>query len=153
MKSIPRLIGLLACLLPTAVEAGRSCSFGGVVSVAFGSYNVFSATALDSAGSVTYTCSGFAGGDPLRIDFSRGGAPSYNPRRLSKTGGTLNYNLYTDAARSIIWGDASGGTSNYALTGTGNNATITLNIYGRIPALQNAAVGAYTDTITMTMDF
>lgn len=114
MKNLRQMIiGLAAaCLLPSAARAGANCSFGSIVSVAFGSYNVFSATALDSAGSVTYTCSGFSSGDPARIDFSRGGAPSYTPRRLSKAGATLNYNLYQDAARSIIWGDASGGTSN-----------------------------------------
>jgi spore coat protein U-like protein len=74
----------------------------------------------------------------------------------------LNYNLYTTAARTVVWGDGSGSTATvpaylaaFALNG---NQTLAFNnpnltIYGRIPPNQTAATGLYADTITVTLTF
>jgi spore coat protein U-like protein len=62
----------------------------------------------------------------------------------------LNYNLYTDSAWTIVWGDGSGISSIQSVAG---NSTTTLNVYGQIPAGQDAAVGNYTDTIIATVTF
>lgn len=44
------------------------------------------------------------------------------------------------------------GTSRYSATSVANT-NVNVTIYGRIPARQDAAVGAYTDTITVTITF
>ena len=44
------------------------------------------------------------------------------------------------------------GTSRYSATSVANT-NVNVTIYGRIPARQDAAVGAYTDTITGTITF
>jgi spore coat protein U-like protein len=68
-----------------------------------------------------------------------------------KSGGNiLNYNLYTSAARIVVWGDGSGGSSTMSVN---RNNTTTLSVFGQIPAGQDAAVGAYTDNITTTISF
>jgi spore coat protein U-like protein len=53
----------------------------------------------------------------------------------------LNYSLYTDAARTINWGNTTGNE----LTGTGNAS---INVYGQIAAGQSVAPGTYTDTVS-----
>ena len=62
----------------------------------------------------------------------------------------LNYNLYTDAARTVVWGNGSGTSS---IQTVARNRTTTLNVYGQIPAGQDAVVGNYTDTILATVTF
>jgi spore coat protein U-like protein len=153
----PRACGLAAALLapvvamPSGGTAAPTCSIDNVSNVAFGSYDVFSPAPVDTTGSVTYSCSGAGESDLVAIELSRGGAPSYFPRQLSTGGLTLDYNLYREAARTNVWGDGSGGTSRYTLVGTGNNDTVVVTLYGRIPALQNASVGTYGDTLTVTL--
>ena len=62
---------------------------------------------------------------------------------------TLNYNLYTTNTRTTVWGDSTAGTSKVNANGT----IVAKTVYGRIPALQNAFVGSYSDTITVTIAF
>ena len=127
-----------------------SCTIS-AVGVSFGTYNVFGASPLDSTGSVTYNCTGIVAASRITIDLSRGGAPTFNPRQMLKSGETLNYNLYTNAARTTIWGDATSGTSQYGpFTPI---ATGTRTIYGRIPISQDASAGSYTDTVVATINF
>ncbi len=133
-----------------AAEGAVSCTLS-AVGVSFGTYNVFSASPLDSTGSVTYNCSGITGSSSITINLSKGGATSFNPRQMKKSLETLNYNLFTDAARSTIWGDATSGTSRYGPIKPVSSNTIT--IYGRIPAGQDVSAGAYTDTVVATLNF
>jgi spore coat protein U-like protein len=66
------------------------------------------------------------------------------------TAGTadLDYNLYSDAARLIVWGDGVS-ASDVSASGT----SVDLPIYGRIPARQNVKAGVYVDTITITVSY
>ncbi|MDO8684810.1 MAG: spore coat U domain-containing protein [Armatimonadota bacterium] len=118
--------------------------------VSFGNYNVFSVTPLDTTGTVTYRCGTERN---IRISLNRGGAATFNPRRMLKGSEALNYNLYRDAARTTIWGDGTGGTQVYFDANPPNNQNVTVNIFGRIPAGQDVTAGSYTNTITATIDF
>jgi spore coat protein U-like protein len=150
-RSIALWLPLL--MLPTLSWAVPTCTIDSVVPVSFGGYDVFSPTATDGTGSVTYTCSGAGGADVVAIELSTGGGNSFSPRALAAGINMLDYNLYLDASRSSVWGDTTGGTSRYSLTGTANNDTLVITIYGRIPAQQNAKVGSYSDTVTVTVLF
>ena len=120
--------------------------------LSFGSYNVFSPTPLDSTGSVTYRC-GNSDHD-ITISLDRGGAPTFNPRRMLKGTEPLTFNLYLDAARTTIWGDGTGGTQTFfEHNPQGNNKDITITIYGRVPAGQDVSAGTYTNTVTATINF
>jgi spore coat protein U-like protein len=58
-----------------------------------------------------------------------------------------------------IWGDRTGGS--YVVSGSlkpgpgvGNETrTAIYTVYGRVPALQDAGVGSYSDTIVITLTF
>lgn len=62
----------------------------------------------------------------------------------------LIYNIYSDAARTFIWGD---GTDNSVTISGQTGATGQHPLYGRISARQNVSVGNYSDTIIVTIVF
>jgi spore coat protein U-like protein len=61
----------------------------------------------------------------------------------------LNYNLYTDATQTMVWGDGSAGSSLVADSGTEVDRTV----YGSVPAGQNPYIGVYSDAVTVTLSF
>jgi spore coat protein U-like protein len=152
---IVRVAGACAVLLAHAVapnEAGAACTIS-ATAVNFGTYDVFAAAPDDSVGTVTYRCGN--ADHNVAITLSTGGSGSYAARQLRPASGAdrLNYNLYRDAARSSVWGDGSGGTTYYFIGNPPNNVNVNLSIYGRIAASQDVAIGTYTDTIVVTVNF
>ncbi len=141
-------VGLFILIVtPGPVMAACTISASGVN---FGGYNVFSNTPLDASGTVTFQCSPIAVN--VQVQLSRGGAPSFSPRQMRQGGTTLDYNLYLDVARTIIWGDGTAGTQVYSAL-VGALVDIVVPVYGRVPVRQNVPAGAYTDTITATIVF
>lgn len=132
-------------------EAQATCTITTRTNVAFGTYNVYGATPLDTTGQVRIRCN--AAANPVTVDLSRGNAPSFTPRYMLNGAQQLTYNLYTDALRSIIWGDGTNGSSHYGPTNPPNNSNVNLTIYARIPAGQDVGTGSYTDSITATVNF
>ena len=71
-------------------------------------------------------------------------------------GDTLQYNLYSDATHTTLWGDGTTGGLTVAGTGAGMGAGKVQNstVYGQVlDSATNqtaAASSAYTDTITVT---
>jgi spore coat protein U-like protein len=138
--------GLLA-----AATAEAACTIN-ITAVAFGTYNVFSGSADDATGQITYRCT--APRPPLvRIELDKGGAPTFNPRQMLRSSETLNYNLYLDSTRSTIWGDGTGGTQTYTRALPPLNQNINVSVYGRIPPGQDVSAGSYTATVTATIFF
>jgi spore coat protein U-like protein len=145
------LIGLLYTCSAYAVP---TCALSVVTDVAFGTYDPFNATALDTNGQLNVTCSGSGNTPTFTVSLNTGNLGSYTPRRMSSGPETLNYNLYINTARTTIWGDGTSGTSVVSETRNCKNAGCNYIVYSRIPALQTtAAVGAYSDSITVTLTF
>ena len=143
---------LIALLLPLPARAAVNCSIT-TVGVAFGSYNVYSATTLTSTGSVRFVCSGVGGGGrTVTVRLSRGSAGSYSPRKMFRSAEALTYNLYLNAGGTQIFGDGTGGSVQLSTTIFSNQA-VTTTIFGRIPPGQDVSVGNYTDTIIATINF
>jgi spore coat protein U-like protein len=151
--------GLLAAPLAHAVE---SC----VVSanaVAFGVYDPTAAAPLNGASQVTVDCQGnkFV---PVVITLSTGSG-SYATRQMTSTFDVLQYNLYLDANRSIVFGDGTGGSQSASCTTgvtsgfcigsnpSGTYRRVVLPFYGRITELQNVASGSYSDDLQVTITF
>jgi spore coat protein U-like protein len=76
-------------------------------------------------------------------------------RRMRARLSFLLYQLYTNASRTVIWGDGSGGTSTVNdVVCRGCGRTLTYPIYGRLPGRQFSSVpGIYTDVITAIVTF
>jgi spore coat protein U-like protein len=133
-----------------AAQLAPSCTIS-VVSVAFGTYNVFTVPPADSAGSVTFRCNSAAAN--ISVTLSKGASSTFTPRTMTQVGEALGYNLYLDAARTSVWGDGTGGTSTYTDANPPNNQNVTVPIYGRIPAGQDVCAGLYSDTVLATINF
>jgi spore coat protein U-like protein len=120
--------------------------------LAFGS---FDATApLTSSTNIKVRCSS---GTPYAVKLSAG-AGTFAQRQLSNGTSKLNYNLFTTDALISIWGDGSDSTVFPSGNGTGLSAAQekTHTVYGQLPnsvANQDAPVGSYADTITVTVEY
>jgi spore coat protein U-like protein len=94
---------------------------------------------------------------PYTVKLSSGGG-TFAQRLLTSGSDTLQYNLFTEAGFSNIWGDGIGGTVSVPGLGAGMSATKeqTHTIFGSLPnsaANQDAPVGNYADTITVTVEY
>jgi spore coat protein U-like protein len=69
-----------------------------------------------------------------------------NQRKMASGANTLNYQLYSDSARSVIWGNTVGTDT---VTGVGNGLAIDHTVYGSLPGGQAVPAGDYADTITI----
>lgn len=115
-------------------------------SVNFGGYDTLSVSALDSVGAIRVVCDGLAA---FTVGLGNGGSSAQ--RRLTAGANSLNYNLYSDSTRLLLWADGAG-SAQAGQTGLAGG-TVNLNVYGRIPARQNVPAGAYADSVTVTVTF
>ena len=133
----------LGAALPA--RAAPSCHGISVTPLSFGSYDVYGAAPVDSAGTISYNCPPPAL-PSVTIDlgqfFGNGG------RRMALGFGSefLQYEVYADAARTTVWP-----SSNAIAVPQGNNQSIPF--YGRIFPQQDVSVGTYTDTLVVTFNF
>ena len=78
-------------------------------------------------------------------------------QRLMASGANrLQYNLYTSAAFTTVFGDGTGSTQTTAGTGAGVVTANTVTVFGQLPdnATNQAAIpGSYSDTITVTVSY
>jgi spore coat protein U-like protein len=105
---------------------------------------------IDATSTVTATC---ATGTPWTIALSVGGGAgaTFAVRRMTFGANTMTYSLFTNAARTIVWGNGTAG--NVTVPGTGDGTAQPVTVFGRIPPQVVAASGAYADTITVTITF
>ena len=71
-------------------------------------------------------------------------------RKMTSGANTVNYTLYRDAARTLVWGTTIGTDT---VTGTGNAANQAITIYARTPTQTVPPPGTYTDTVTVTITY
>lgn len=120
-------------------------------SLSFGNYSpgVQATVPLDATGSVSIGCSVSS----VQVTLGEGldPDPSSTPidplRRMSVAGNYLNYNLYEDAARTIVWKDTLPGML------VSGPFPLAVPIYGRVDAGQGPPLGVYSDTILVTVNF
>lgn len=144
------LIASLVAVAAQASLADTSCRFTSVDSVSFGAYDIFSTLPNNNGvGGLTIDCKG-SGNDNFEVGLSTGQSHSYAMRVMKSGGNRLNYNLYTSADRSVVWGDGHGSSQVVTVR---KNKIATLSVFGQIPAGQDAAVGTYTDPIVATVNF
>jgi len=126
----------------------NNCTIG-ATNLSFGTAGVIGG-GINASSSLSVTCTN---NDAWRISLNGGGSGNVAARVMQRTGGggSVNYQLYTDAARSQAWGDGTGGTTR--ATGTGTGLAQTVNVYGRVPAQATPRPGSYGDTVMATIEF
>lgn len=123
--------------------------------VSFGTYDPLSPSSDDASGSVRVRCTLLlALNGSFTVDLSTGSSGSYAGRTMRNGATVLPYNLYTNAARTQIWGNGTGSSARVTRTFAGLLVVDrTIPVYGRILPRQNVRSGPYSDTIVVTVTY
>jgi spore coat protein U-like protein len=139
--------------LSVSATVASTCTISQASALTFTGYDRASTSDLAGTGSMTIACTN--GGTPLTVSFSTGANSSAcdtydsgtNTRCMSDGGsGLLQYDVYTAANHTTLFGRTGASTTSQTSTGT-------LTIYGLIPKNQNAPVGSYSDTLVATINY
>ena len=111
----------------------------------FGTYTAQSGTPLLGTTLLRATCTP---NTTYNIGLNEGTSPgaTVTQRKMVAGAQVLNYQLYSDANHSTIWGNTTGTDT---VTGVGTGLTQDHTVFGSIPASQIIAEGDYGDTITV----
>ena len=124
------------------------CSFT-VINLNFGAIAAAPTVNVDATSTVTATCTS---GTPYSMVLNAGNGRGANVETRKMTSGayTLNYSLYTNAGRTIVWGD---GTRGSPVSNTGSGAAQAITVFGRVFGGQTVPTATYNDTILVTLTF
>lgn len=134
-----------------------SCTIG-TAAVAFNAYDPVNANAAvpdDQTGDIIIRCTKGANG--ITIGLGNGANNSGNQRRMvnrSNPAVTIDYQVYQETGRTIIWGPGDGGSLRSGADMNGSGTSVTVTMFGRIPPHQlTATAGTYGDTLVSTILF
>ena len=144
---------LITCTLVSAPAFATAVCSVSSLGTAFGTYDTLSGSNKDVVGSISVTCTGSIGEAVSYTIALSPGNGNFVARNMQAGSAQLQYNLYSDGARQIIWGDGTGGTSvmsdNYSLPAA--TSTRDYMVYGDIPIQTGPPAGAYLDTVVITL--
>lgn len=134
--------------MQVTANVAPSCQLTAVPTLAFGTLDPLADNLAQA--DITWVCTN---GYNTVITLDGGGSADINARAMSGAG-TLPYQLYTDSARTQIFGD--GVTGNAApVSGVGYASPGNVTVYGRVLQADAAVAvnGNYTDTVQVTIVF
>lgn len=140
-----KYLGILVAIAISIQQAAASCTVS-AQGVQFGLYDALAVGSTESTGAIEVSCNLPTS---YQISLSSGNGV-FTERTMLNSSHALVYNLYTDPSYSFIWGDGSGLTQ--VVSGYTESTTVH-DIYGRIPAKQDVAIGSYSDVIVVTIEF
>ncbi len=151
MAAFPASAATTTSSLSVNATVTANCSVS-TTAVAFGNVNVLSGTNADATGGLSITCTSGTTWS-ASADAGAGTGASLATRKMASGANLLNYALYTDSARTTVWGDAAT-TATVKFSGTGTGAAQASTIYGRIASGQTSVpAGSYADTVTVTVTY
>lgn len=154
------ILGVLACAVPvSAVHA--ACGTSATVTattLAFGTINPLALPA-DSTSTLTLkfknrstTC---VGTSVVTLNAGTGPGATTANRVMTSGANALNYTIYTPPGPpGTVWDNVTGYTTPATTLTKNATTTVTVTMYGRVLSGQSsAAIGNYTDTVTITVTF
>ncbi len=135
--------------MPMSAEVVQRCNVT-ATPMRFTVANPGANTNVDSSATVRVECSAFSF---FLVELDNGENAVGNQRRMvgAYNGGTLNYEIYKNAARTQRWGQGFFGGRLGLIFGTG---AVNFTAYGRIPTVTTFdAADAYYDNIVVTVSF
>jgi spore coat protein U-like protein len=141
-RHLPILAAAVLSVVP-ALASAANCRTTVATSLAFGNYDPFSTVALDAVGQLELRCSAKS---TATVSISAGSSGTFAARQLRSPNGALEYNVFLDAARQVVWNSLNVYFS--------TERTELVPIYARIfPRQIDASAGTYTDTLVVTVEF
>jgi spore coat protein U-like protein len=117
--------------------------------MAFGNYSATNSSPNDATATLAVICTPGTSYD-IALDAGLGTGATTTTRKMGLLTNTVNYQLFRDASRSQNWGN-TGGTD--TVSGSGSGLISNHTIYGRISTGQYVGIGAYVDTVTITVTY
>jgi spore coat protein U-like protein len=125
------------------------CQIDSATDLDFGSSGVLN-TNVDAASAIVVTCTSGTAYD-VGLNAGQGAGAAVATRFMTgPDADTVEYSLYQDAGRTVVWGDTVG-VDTVSATGTGT--TQTYDVFGRVPPQDTPQPGTYSDVITVTVTF
>jgi len=144
---VKKNIGLLLFLMIGKAFAGCIINAS---NLSFGVYqSPYQYSDIVSSSNINLSCDSSSNGNSFGIKLSSGQSENFD-RYLTNNNDKLNYNLYLDNNRSLIFGDGTKGTNMYNGTLSSNN---NINIFAKMTKNQNVSPGNYQDNIIFEVTF
>lgn len=159
-RALMPVIGWLAMTCAAPAHALSTCTVS-ATPLAFGAYDTLSNSPVQINSTVSITCVTILS-LLLPIPYTIALSPSTTSGTMSRamagpSSERLQYNLYTNNSRSIVWGDGSGGSQ--TVTGSVTPSLLSVGVvgshtvYGAITARQIVRPGTYLDSILVTVNY
>ena len=124
-----------------------TCNAATATNLSFPQSSILSSN-VDATSSLSVVCTK---GTPYNIRLDNGlTGTGPTQRKMSFSGSSVTYGLYTNSARTSAWGSTDGTNTN---GGTGTAAAQNYTVYGRVPPQVTPRPGTYSDTVTATVSF
>src|SRR5712671_5170317 len=160
-----RLMGALAaaCLLLSAsgsfattttstftvqITLAATCVINSTSTLDFGTQGVLTAN-VDQTSTIQVQCTNTTPYN-IGLDAGTGSGATVTTRKMTSGGATVNYSLYSDSARTTVWGNTVGTNT---ISGTGSGLAQNNTVYGRVPPQTTPAPATYSDTIVATVTY
>lgn len=130
-----------ATVLPNCLLSATDVNFGAVGSLTPG---------IAATGMISATCTNTTA---FTLSLNNGlgpGATGPTSRQMTLGANTITYGLYQDSAHSLPFGSTIGVDT---ASGMGSGLAQTFPVYGFVPSQPTPAVGAYSDTIVVTLTY
>jgi spore coat protein U-like protein len=149
------LLGVMVAQNAWAINATSTMAASGTVpatctvaSTPLAFHSIHASTVSNTTASVSVNCTG---GATYSVGMDYGLHSTGTQRALLGTdASTVNYNIFTDFAHTIPWGNIDGVD---ALAGTGTGATQIITVFGQVPSQTGIVDQAYADTVTVTLTY
>ena len=125
-----------------------SCVINSAATLNFGSQGVITAN-VDQTTTLSVQCTNTTAYN-IGLDAGTGTGATVAARKMTGGGATITYSLYSDSGRTTVWGNTIGTNT---VAATGNGASQSYTVYGRVPPQTTPAPASYTDTITVTVTY
>lgn len=149
MTEAPAMAAVATGNMTVRITIQAECKIQTASDLDFGTKGVLDA-ATDQTSTIGVQCTT---GQTYNVGLSAGAGSGATTAVRKMTGpgaATINYSLYRDTARTLLWGVTIGTDT---LAGTGNGDVQNLTVYGRVPSQVTPAAGVYTDTVAITVTY
>ncbi|MGN8021843.1 Csu type fimbrial protein [Phyllobacterium sp. 22229] len=147
--SSPALAATASGSFTVQITIQASCTVVSTAPLTFAAVGVITANE-DASTTLSVQCTNTT---PYNIGLNAGlgiGATVASRKMTGPAGALVNYTLYSDSNRTTVWGQT---VNTDTVSQVGNGAAQPYTVYGRVPAQNTPAPGAYTDTITVTVTY
>jgi spore coat protein U-like protein len=125
-----------------------ACTILSATTLDFGSNGVLTAN-IDQTSTIQIQCTNTTAFN-IGLDAGTASGATVATRKMTNGANTINYLLYRDAGRTTNWGNTVGTDT---VSSSGNGASQSFTVYGRVPAQTTPQPATYTDTITVTVTY